>query len=183
MSPESRFWHPFADMAQVKGHEIVIERGQGATVWDSEGNEYFDGTASLWCVNAGHGRSEIASAISAQMEGLATYQTFSAFSNRPAMELADRLAGYAEPLMDEMFRCIQIQPDPRKPEVVRPLIDNGTEGDDIEEVATRLRLRSEVINLHTGFSMSDALSKLTSASDAVEPGSSSTKTSRVSSAR
>lgn len=101
MSPESRFWHPFADMAQVKGHEIVIERGQGATVWDSEGNEYFDGTASLWCVNAGHGRSEIASAISAQMEGLATYQTFSAFSNRPAMELADRLAGYAEPLMDD----------------------------------------------------------------------------------
>jgi len=89
----------------------------------------------------------------------------------------------AEPLMDEMFRCVQIQPDPRKPEVVRPLIDNGTEGDDIEEVATRLRLRSEVINLHTGFSMSDALSKLTSASDTAEPASPNTKTSRASSAR
>ena len=101
MSTISRFWHPFADMAQVKGHQFVIERGEGATVWDAEGNEYFDGTASLWCVNAGHGRGEIAAAVSGQMEGLATYQTFSVFSNRPAMDLADRLSGYAEHIMDE----------------------------------------------------------------------------------
>ena len=101
MSTPSRFWHPFADMAQVKGHEFVIERGEGATVWDSEGTEYFDGTASLWCVNAGHGRAEIASAVAGQMEGLATYQTFSVFSNRPAMDLADRLSGYAEHIMED----------------------------------------------------------------------------------
>lgn len=88
-------------MAQVSGHEFVIERGEGATVWDAEGNEYFDGTASLWCVNAGHGRAEIAEAVAAQMGQLATYQTFSAFSNRPAMELSDRLAAYAEPVVDD----------------------------------------------------------------------------------
>ena len=97
----SRFWHPFADMAQVSGHEFVIARGEGATVWDAEGNEYFDGTASLWCVNAGHGRAEIAEAVAAQMGQLATYQTFSTFSNRPAMELSDRLAAYAEPVVDD----------------------------------------------------------------------------------
>ncbi len=101
MSTSSRFWHPFADMAQVSGHEFVIARGEGATVWDAEGNEYFDGTASLWCVNAGHGRAEIAEAVAAQMGQLATYQTFSAFSNRPAMELSDRLAAYAEPVVDD----------------------------------------------------------------------------------
>jgi adenosylmethionine-8-amino-7-oxononanoate aminotransferase len=101
LSTSSRFWHPFADMAQVSGHEFVIERGEGATVWDAEGNEYFDGTASLWCVNAGHGRAEIAEAVAAQMGQLATYQTFSAFSNRPAMELSDRLAAYAEPVVDD----------------------------------------------------------------------------------
>ncbi len=101
MSTSSRFWHPFADMAQVSGHEFVIERGEGATVWDAGGNEYFDGTASLWCVNAGHGRAEIAEAVAAQMGQLATYQTFSAFSNRPAMELSDRLAAYAEPVVDD----------------------------------------------------------------------------------
>lgn len=100
MTTASRFWHPFADMAQVAGHELVIERGEGARVWDAEGNEYFDGTASLWCVNAGHGRQEIADAVAAQMAELATYQTFSAFANGPALELSDRLAAYGEEVMD-----------------------------------------------------------------------------------
>lgn len=52
----------------------------------------------------------------------------------------------AEPLLDEMFACIQIIPDPAKPHVVRGLVE-----DDIEEVATRLRLRREVLNLHIDF--------------------------------
>jgi hypothetical protein len=53
----------------------------------------------------------------------------------------------AEPLLDEMFQCIAIIPDPAKPQVVRALID-----DDIEEIATRLRLRKEVFSLHVDFS-------------------------------
>ena len=52
----------------------------------------------------------------------------------------------AEPLMDEMFKCIQFVPDTGIP---RPLIDNGTDGDDIEEIMTRMKLRWEVVNLHT----------------------------------
>jgi hypothetical protein len=65
----------------------------------------------------------------------------------------------AKPLMDEMMGCIRIQPgaDPR---VVRDLIDRGDDGDDIEEVATRLKLREEVLSLHLGFSIADGLSKL-----------------------
>ncbi|MEF3068043.1 hypothetical protein [Pandoraea apista] len=50
----------------------------------------------------------------------------------------------AKPLLDEMFSCVQIQPSPK---VTRALIE-----DDIEEVATRLRLRKEVWNLHVDFS-------------------------------
>lgn len=51
------------------------------------------------------------------------------------------------PLLDEMFQCVQICPDPVKyPAVTRPLIE-----DDIEEVLTRLRLRAEIFTLHTGF--------------------------------
>ncbi len=52
----------------------------------------------------------------------------------------------AEPLMDEMFACVQIIPDPARPEVVRALIE-----DDIEEIATRLRLRKDIFALHTDF--------------------------------
>lgn len=53
----------------------------------------------------------------------------------------------AEPLMDEMFACIQIIPDMSKPEVRRGLIEA-----DIEEVKTRVTLRKEWLALHTGFS-------------------------------
>ena len=53
----------------------------------------------------------------------------------------------AEPLLDEMFSCVRIIPDPKRPEVIRALID-----DDIEEVVTRLQLRKEIIMLHTNFS-------------------------------
>lgn len=61
-----------------------------------------------------------------------------------------------EPLLDEMFSCVMVQPDARHPNIVRPLIDLGGEGDDIEEIATRLRLRAEVFSLHTGFSLPGA---------------------------
>lgn len=53
----------------------------------------------------------------------------------------------AEPLMDEMFACIQMIPDPGKPNVKRALFEG-----DIEEVGTRLQLRKEVLDLHVSFS-------------------------------
>jgi hypothetical protein len=52
-----------------------------------------------------------------------------------------------EPLMDEMFQCVQAMPDPGKPAVLRNLIE-----DDIEEVKTRLVLRKEILLLHVNFS-------------------------------
>lgn len=60
-----------------------------------------------------------------------------------------------EPLLDEMFSCVQFMPDASRPMVVRRLID-----DDTEEIATRLKLRDEVFNLHVGFSIAAALSTL-----------------------
>ena len=52
----------------------------------------------------------------------------------------------AEPLLAEMWECVQIMPDPAKPHVVRPLIEQ-----DIEEVMTRIKIRAEVWKLHTDF--------------------------------
>lgn len=65
----------------------------------------------------------------------------------------------AKPLSDELMRCVRIQPGPN-PAVVRDLIDRGDDGDDIEEVATRVKLKDEVLKLHVGFSMADAISRL-----------------------
>ena len=59
----------------------------------------------------------------------------------------------AEPLMDEMMACVQIMPSTSNPSVVRPLVE-----DDIEEIATRLKIRAQVLSLHSGFSIGDGQS-------------------------
>ncbi len=88
----TRLWHPFADMAVVKDAEVVIERGDGAVVWDEQGREYIDARGGLWYCAAGHGRGEIADAAAAQMRKLAAYDTFERLANRPALDLAERVA-------------------------------------------------------------------------------------------
>ena len=52
----------------------------------------------------------------------------------------------AEPLLNEMMACVQVIPDPAKPNIIRPL-----ESVDIEEVSTRLTLRKAVWDLHVDF--------------------------------
>lgn len=59
----------------------------------------------------------------------------------------------AEPLMDEMMTCVQIMPSASNPGVVRALVE-----DDIEEIATRLKLRAQILSLHSGFSIAGAQS-------------------------
>ncbi len=91
-----RFWHPFADMRSVVANgELVIERGEGACVYDAAGRRYIDATAGLWYCNVGHGRREIADAAAAQMAWLAAYSTFGDLANRPALDLAERVGAYA----------------------------------------------------------------------------------------
>ncbi len=88
----TRLWHPFADMAVVKDAEVVIDRGEGAVVWDEQGKEYIDARGGLWYCAAGHGRGEIADAAAAQMRRLAAYDTFERLANRPALDLAERVS-------------------------------------------------------------------------------------------
>jgi adenosylmethionine-8-amino-7-oxononanoate aminotransferase len=92
---DTAFWHPFAAMGAVRTAEFVVTRGEDVWLWDGSERRYLDATASLWCVNVGHGRQEIVEAVAAQMRELATYQTFGDFTNRPALELTRRLAALA----------------------------------------------------------------------------------------
>jgi len=86
-------WNPFATMAAAPGHLVTIVRGDGSTVYDASGRSYLDAIASLWYVNIGHGRAEIADAAAAQLRELACYQAYEGFSNEPAEALAQRVAG------------------------------------------------------------------------------------------
>ena len=88
------YLHPFCKPARESF--VTIARGEGSVVWDTDGNEYIDAMASLWCVNAGHGRREIIDAVTAQMEQLAVYQTFEPFANEPSDRVADDIVARAE---------------------------------------------------------------------------------------
>jgi putrescine aminotransferase len=90
------FWHPFADMAALEATStLTIVRGEGSHVWDTDGNRYLDATASLWFVNVGHGRRELADAAAEQMATLAAYHTFGDVTNEPTEALCARVAELA----------------------------------------------------------------------------------------
>jgi putrescine---pyruvate transaminase len=84
------FLHPFTPPRKSKF--LKIERGEGAVVWDDAGNAYIDGMASLWYVNIGHGRVEMAEALADQARTLAAYHAFDPFTNGPADAAADKIA-------------------------------------------------------------------------------------------
>ena len=83
------FLHPFAK--PTRGDFVTIARGEGALLWDSDGNELIDAMASLWYCNVGHGRAEIADAVAEQIRTIETYSCFDPFTNAPAEQLAERI--------------------------------------------------------------------------------------------
>jgi len=70
---------------------ILFVEGKGAILRDAQGREYIDGLASLWNVNVGHGRGELAEAAAAQMRRLAYTSAYAGYTNEPAVRLVDRL--------------------------------------------------------------------------------------------
>jgi putrescine---pyruvate transaminase len=89
------FLHPFARPADPRGRFLEIVAASGAEVTDAAGRRYIDALASLWFCNVGHGRAEIARAVTAQMGRLDSFHTFEMFTNPNADALAQRLAGLA----------------------------------------------------------------------------------------
>lgn len=85
--------HPFNDNAALarKGTRILT-RGEGAYVWDAEGNKMLDAFAGLWCVNIGYGRREMGEAAARQMDTLAYYNSFFGCTTEPTVRLAAKLA-------------------------------------------------------------------------------------------
>ena len=97
-------WHPFADMAEVAAAgELVLRSGDGQFVVDEEGRRYLDATAGLWFANVGHGRREIADAVGRQAATLAAHSVFGDLANRPALDLAERVASLAPVADSKVF--------------------------------------------------------------------------------
>ena len=97
-------WMHFSRMgAYAAGAEIpIIVKGDGCYVWDEHGNRYFDGLSSLFCVNIGHGRADVAQAGADQAKELGFFSTWS-YAHPRAIELAARIAGLAPGDLNRVF--------------------------------------------------------------------------------
>ena len=80
----------------------IIDAGQGCYVSDTEGNEYLDGLAGLFCTNIGHGRQDLAAAAMKQMERLAFFPNWG-FASPPTIEAAQMIAEFAPNDLNEVF--------------------------------------------------------------------------------
>ncbi|MGB7972717.1 MAG: adenosylmethionine--8-amino-7-oxononanoate transaminase [Candidatus Deferrimicrobiaceae bacterium] len=100
---KAALWHPFTQMADwEKDDPLIIERGEGNYLFDTEGRKYFDGVSSLWVNLFGHRRREIDEAVRAQLDRMA-HSTFLGLSHPPAIELAEKLLAVAPPGLSRVF--------------------------------------------------------------------------------
>jgi putrescine aminotransferase len=95
--------HAFAKPS--KTDFISIVRGKGSLLWDANGRQYIDAIGSLWYCQVGHGRTEIAEAVAAQISTLETYSTFDPFTNEKADELAAKLQSISALPQSRVFLC------------------------------------------------------------------------------
>jgi adenosylmethionine-8-amino-7-oxononanoate aminotransferase len=72
--------------------QLVIERGEGVYVFDSQGKKYLEGLSGLWCTALGYGNAEVADTAAEQMRNLAYSHMFGGKTHPVAMELADKLS-------------------------------------------------------------------------------------------
>jgi adenosylmethionine-8-amino-7-oxononanoate aminotransferase len=102
---ERCLWHPFTPMTEYlaeQPHPLMIVKGYGSTLIDTEGNEYIDGVSSLWVTVHGHRVPRIDSAVRRQL-GKVAHSTLLGLSNEPSALLAERLADIAPEGLTRVF--------------------------------------------------------------------------------
>jgi adenosylmethionine-8-amino-7-oxononanoate aminotransferase len=93
-------WHAFTQMGEYE--PLILERGHGCTLVDIDGNEYLDGTSSVWCNVHGHCHPRLNAAIREQLERVA-HVTSLGSSNPTTIKLARRLVEIAPPGLAHVF--------------------------------------------------------------------------------
>ena len=98
--------HPYIDLARFRETgPLVIERGRGIYVYDTDGKPYIEGMAGLWCTALGYGNEELVEAAVAQMRKLSFAHLFTGRSHDPAIELAEKLKEIAPVPISKVFFC------------------------------------------------------------------------------
>ncbi len=98
--------HPYTNLAMFRETgPLVIERGQGVFLYDTNGKAYIDGMAGLWCTALGHGNEELIEAATRQMRKLSFGHLFTGKSHDGAIELAEKLKEMAPVETSKVFFC------------------------------------------------------------------------------
>jgi putrescine aminotransferase len=102
---EQHHFHPFTDHKSVaaEGGSRVITKAEGSVLTDSEGHEFIDGMAGLWCVNLGYGRKELADVAHAQMMELPYYNTFFKTTTPAVVDLSEKLVQMTPEGLNKVF--------------------------------------------------------------------------------
>ncbi|MDO7837383.1 aspartate aminotransferase family protein [Sphingobium sp. HBC34] len=100
--PLDTYWMPFTANRQFKANPRMLSEASGMFYRSDDGREVLDGTAGLWCVNAGHGRKEIAEAVYRQLQKMDYAPPFQ-MGHSDAFVFADRLARIAPAGLDRIF--------------------------------------------------------------------------------
>jgi len=96
-------WHPYTHLKDAeKEPPILIEKAQGAKLYDNNGNFYYDTISSWWCNVHGHGHSKIKRAIRKQLNYL-EHVLFAGFTHKPAIRLAEALVSIAPKNLKKVF--------------------------------------------------------------------------------
>ncbi|MES1987728.1 MAG: aminotransferase class III-fold pyridoxal phosphate-dependent enzyme, partial [Pseudomonadota bacterium] len=98
----SNYWMPFTANRQFKSMPRLFKAAKGNYFMSIDDRQILDGTAGLWCVPAGHGRAEIATAVGNQLLTLDYAPAFQS-SHPLAFEAAERLAAYMPTGLDRIF--------------------------------------------------------------------------------
>ena len=96
------FWMPFTANRQFKANPRLLARAEGIYYWTPEGRQVLDGASGLWCVNAGHGRTEITAAVAKQVAEMDYAPPFQ-MGHPIAFELANALVEISPPGLDRVF--------------------------------------------------------------------------------
>jgi beta-alanine--pyruvate transaminase len=96
------YWMPFTGNREFRRNPRMIERAEGVYFYTPEGRRVLDGLSGLWCCGAGHGRGEIAAAISEQARTLDYAPAFQ-FGHPKAFELASRIRQFMPAGLDKVF--------------------------------------------------------------------------------
>ena len=98
----SAFWMPFTANRQFKDSPRLLVSAKGMYYTSNDGRRILDGTAGLWCVNAGHCRDEIVAAVKAQAEEMDFAPTFQ-MGHPKAFEAATRIARHTPGDLKHIF--------------------------------------------------------------------------------